>query len=97
MTLSIMELRSFLPGPQRAGPAGDDAGVLLLAAFLFFGGCLQFLAAILGIRRTGEFRSTIGRQLASVFGKRGTIVFWLVLGTILVAGGLAVGVPVLLR
>lgn len=92
-----MDLHSFLLAPQSAAPAKDDAGVLLLAAFLFFGGCLQFLAAILGIRRRGEFTSTIGRQLASAFGKRGTIVFWLVLGTMLVAGGLALGIPVLLH
>jgi uncharacterized membrane protein YgdD (TMEM256/DUF423 family) len=63
----------------------DATGVFVLAGFLFFGGLIQFMGALAMLRARGEYKSTIGRQLAAAFGPRGGVLFLLVIGTVLVA------------
>ena len=91
-----MMVRAVLLAAPRSA-ASQDASVLFLAAFLFLGGCLQLLAAVMGIRRRGEFKTTQGRQLSALLGRRGAIAFWLVLGIVLVLAGLALGLSRLTR
>ena len=80
----------FADIPPGDGFPGGGAGMLFVAAFLVIAGVLQFVGAFRAGR--GEPRTTIGRQLRAGFGRRGTIAVLVVLGTILVALGVALAV-----
>ena len=65
-----------------------DADVRMLAVLLILAGALQLFSGIVALRRKGDFKTTQGRQLAAAFGPRGTVAFFLLLGTILLGAGL---------
>jgi hypothetical protein len=67
--------------------AHDPVGSYLLAAIFLLGGALNLLAAVIGMFRKGDLQSWRGRQAQALFGKRGAIAFWFVLGTGCVAAG----------
>jgi hypothetical protein len=77
-------LHDLVP-PDRAA---DRGGSFVLAAILIVGGAFNLLAAFIGMRREGDLKSTMGRQLQAVLGKRGAISFWLGAGVVCVAAGL---------
>jgi hypothetical protein len=75
--------------PSAPLPATEDhAASYVLAAILILGGAFNLLAAFVGIRRQGDLRSTIGRQLQAVIGKSGAIAVWLVCGVVCVTLGI---------
>jgi hypothetical protein len=85
-----MFLHDLTPRP----PAQDHAGTVVVAAVFLVGGAFNLLAAIIGLLRKGDMRTTIGRQLQSALGKKGAIALWFALGVLCTAAGLwfAVGV-----
>jgi hypothetical protein len=70
-----------------ASSSNDRAGVLLVGIIMIVGGALNLLAGVIGSLRKGDLRSTMGRQLQSVLGKRGAIAFFLIVGVLCVSFG----------
>ena len=72
--------------PPGDGFPGGGAGLLFLAALFFFVGVALFVGAF---RRHRELKTTVGRQPGAGFGSGGGVVALVILGTILMALGVA--------
>lgn len=58
-----------------------------VAVLFILAGFLQLWAGVAAALRKGELKTTQGRQLESVLGRKGTVAFFLTLGGLLTGGG----------
>jgi hypothetical protein len=61
--------------------------MLAVVILLILGGCLQIWAGLATLLRKGELKTTQGRQLEAVFGRKGAAAFFFVCAMLLIGGG----------